>query len=214
MELIEILSGEAIRFVSVGAAKGPKLYGINLVRAFQEKYGFLIAPKTIEEFDLSKGVTFTHGYFRDEFVIDKIQVFNNGLLVNGKLDTDVCDAFIDDVLDWGSIAALKFEQSTGLRIYNSALEINLTRDIAHTLDRYSSVGSHIGRMIAGYGGPDTPLEGSGLTLWGNYQGSGPNPYKLERRVGKPFSSNAYFSAAPLTTQHHLEILREIETAIA
>ena len=35
----------------------------------------------LEEFDLAKGVTFLHGYFENKIVVDRFQVFRNGMLV-------------------------------------------------------------------------------------------------------------------------------------
>ena len=213
MNLTEILAGEAIRFVPI-LPKGASLYGINLVRAFQQRYGFLTAPTTIEEFDLSRGVTFTHGYFREEFVIEKIQIYNNGLLVDAKTDTTICDNFIDDVIKWGINAGLRFGESNNVRGYFSSLEVELSKDISSVFDRFKTVGSRIGMCIAEYGGPATPFEGIGMTFWGNYpETTGPNTFKIERRAGKPFSANIYFSTAPLTTTDHLSVLKELEAAM-
>ena len=41
----------------------------------------------------------------------------------------------------------------------------------------------------------------------------PSPFSIERRVNTPFSENTYFSAAPLGTFAHLELLQQFETAL-
>jgi hypothetical protein len=53
----------------------------------------------LADYDLSKGVTFLHGFFNNR-VIDRFQVFSNGILAEAKLDTDECDRFLDDLLKW------------------------------------------------------------------------------------------------------------------
>jgi hypothetical protein len=53
----------------------------------------------LADYDLSKGVTFLHGFFNNR-VIDRFQVFSNGILAEAKLDTNECDRFLDDLLKW------------------------------------------------------------------------------------------------------------------
>jgi hypothetical protein len=42
----------------------------------------------------------------------------------------------------------------------------------------------------------------------------PGRFSLERKAGSPFKENIYFSAAPLQTAAHLELLQSIETTLA
>ena len=43
---------------------------------------------------------------------------------------------------------------------------------------------------------------------------GPSAFSIERRSETPFSENEYFSAAPLGTAEHLELISEVEAALA
>ena len=38
----------------------------------------------------------------------------------------------------------------------------------------------------------------------------PSAFRLDRREGVPFEQEVYWSEAPLTTQHHVEVLSEFE----
>jgi hypothetical protein len=99
MKLSSIIVGNVIRLGKVSGPGGGTVYGLNLSKACEERYGFLQAPRVLADYDLSKGVTFLHGHF-DHRVIDKFQVFSNGIVAEAKLDTDECDRFLDDVLKW------------------------------------------------------------------------------------------------------------------
>ena len=79
MELSSIILSQAIRFGKVTGIGGGVIYGLNLAKACEERYGFLQAPRVLADYDLNKGITFLHGYF-DKVVIDKLQVFPNGNL--------------------------------------------------------------------------------------------------------------------------------------
>ena len=102
MKITSTPFAQAIRFGTLKPSKGNGLYGRNLVRAFEEKYGFLELPKTLGDFDVSKGITFLHGYFENRVVIDKAALYNNGILVETKSTTDDCVSIIDDLISWAN----------------------------------------------------------------------------------------------------------------
>ena len=69
----------------------------------------------MEEFDISKGILFKHGYFDNKIVIDKLQIYNNGIVVDTKETTDDCVLIIKDVIAWAAKNAnISFIENTTL----------------------------------------------------------------------------------------------------
>src|SRR5918996_3009830 len=125
MQLESILLGRAIRLLHISSASKGRIYGLHLVRACEERYGFWQGPRTVDDFDLAKGVTFLHGHFQSRLVIDKFQVFQNGMLAEAKADTNECDAFLDEFVGWiqSEFGISLNEESSSPRFYQSNLEI-------------------------------------------------------------------------------------------
>ena len=142
MRLERVLLGRAIRLMRISGPGGGEIYGINLARACEARYGFLQSPRTLEEFDLTKGVTFLHGYFQNRIVIDRFQVFQNGMLAEAKINTDECDAFLDDAVEWvkkeGGIGAI--EETGSPRFYSSNLEVQGSFSLAEKLPQLNQIG--------------------------------------------------------------------------
>jgi len=68
-------------------------------RAFIERYGFLKAPQTLEEFDLEKGVVFQSGRFGSVSIVG-ITFFRNGIVVDTRSSTEDAENFLSDAGEW------------------------------------------------------------------------------------------------------------------
>src|SRR5690242_3790829 len=119
MKLVNVLLGQAIRVLKISGQHGGNIYGLNLTKALEQRYGFLQGPRSLAEYDMTQGVTFLHGYFQNRIVIDRLQIFSTGLIAEGKIPTDECAAFLDDVVGWVQEAgAARVEQDANApRIY-------------------------------------------------------------------------------------------------
>lgn len=211
MELSSIILSQAIRLGKVTGIGGGVIYGLNLSKACEERYGFLQAPRVLADYDLNKGITFLHGYF-DKAVIDKLQVFPNGILVEAQVDTDRCDRFLDDVLKWVTErGGIEFTQPDSIiKAYLSQLEVK--SDVS--LESYfqlTDLGKHIADILRGYGQTTSDYVPSGLSL--GAQPSDTLGFKFEGREGAP--PGLFFSQARLRTKDHLsalEMLRALLTS--
>jgi hypothetical protein len=210
MKTLNLKNSQAIRFMTILPTTGQTLYGINLVRAFEARYGFFESPKTVEEFDLKKGVTFRHGIFAGRSVIDKAMVYYNGMLAAGTISTTECYDFISDVIEWASKeAGITIETTENSSVlYTSTLEVEAEINFEKYFGSNSTIGQMLSDKLATYGAPAPRFEVSGLI----FQSSVQTPFRIERLVGAPASSNAYFSTAPLATLDHIEVLTAIEAA--
>jgi len=210
LNLIQILAGSAARFLTVPPLVGGKLFGIHLVRALESRYGFLVSPKNIEEFDLQKGIIFKGGYLHGKHIVSRVELYNNGIRVETSEGTVIADQFIDDLLGWLAFdAGIEISQS-GLKIYNSSMEVEMPVSFSHTFERLDNVGIQIGNFVNAYGGPDVRFETVGFVLWTQMQNQGPGQFRIERRLEKPFEDNVFFSSAPLSTTDHLAALSALE----
>src|ERR1700730_1547731 len=208
MKLQNILLGQAVRFGKISGPDGGSVYGLNLTKACEERYGFLQSPRVLADFDLSKGVTFLHGYFQNQYVIDRFQVYENGMLAEAKVDTDICDAFLDDVLQWvTSRGGIKFDsETTSPRFYLSQLEMLSDIELNHAFSKIAPMGRRVADVIRSYNQITPDLELSGVSF-----GSGEaTSFKFERREGPSVPRNVFFASARLRTKDHLSLLDDLE----
>lgn len=212
MKVINTLLAQAIRFGDLTPSKGNSLYGRNLVRAFEEKYGFLESPKTVADFDVSKGITFLHGYFENRVVIDKAMLYNNGIVVETKSTTDDCVNIIGDLIAWANQNAnFVFEEDQKLpKLYLSHIEVEVAINMQGISTKFQTLSDEINRCMTSYGETGRDYNLSSLAFQLDPVSRGPTPFNFERRANQPFASNLYFSSAPLRTQDHMGLIELLE----
>jgi hypothetical protein len=214
MKLLNILLGQAVRLMKISAPGGGTIYGLNLAKACEERYGFLQAPRTLADYDASKGITFLHGYFQNKVVIDKFQVFENGLLVEAKVDTDECDAFLDDVMNWTrERGGIEFSVAPDApRLYLSQLEVQSAISLPQAFPKLAPFGRQIADVLRSYRQIMSDWEFSGLSF-GTAASGDASSFKFERRDGQAVPRDVYFASARMRTKDHLSILENLETML-
>ena len=210
MRLERVLLGRSIRLLRICGPEGGEIYGPNLAKACEARYGFLQSPRRLEDFDFAKGVTFQYGYFENKIVIEKFQVFQNGMLVEAKITADECDAFLDDVVEWigkeGGISAT--EENASARFYYSNLEVHGSFSLAEELPQLHQISREIAEKLREYHQTTVDYELVGL-LYG--PGSGTVPaFRFERGENAPEEARLYYSAAPLRTDDHMTLLERLD----
>lgn len=174
----------------------------------------------MDEYDLNKGTTFLSGFF-DGTVVERVQLYHNGISVEGRAATETLDTFIDDALAW-------VERERGLRVlpnedmpklgraYASQVVVELVGPTqgATQISPMQPILDLISRAVAAGGLQSDSLAMTGITF-------GPDPatgagwfFRLERRVTDPFSANKFFSSAPLQTAAHLALISDIQKLTA
>ena len=217
MKLQKHLIGRSIRFLHIVSGQ-ENVFVPDFVRGFQETFRFVDVPLKLEDFDTAnKGATFRHGFFKGA-VIDLFQIYDNGVLAEGKVSTDICDDFLDAVLAW---AAEKFalayaDEASQRRAYVSELETVSDKELMKTLSKLKAIGELLGEKVTSYGRKCPPFHPSGIHLAPNFNEEGVNAagrFLLERRGGIPFERNVYFSTAPLSTRDHMSVLERLEEGL-
>jgi hypothetical protein len=213
MKLLSIQNGHAIRFLNAEQGTPQLVYGMNVSKAFEKKYGFVEGPRTVKDFDLANGMTFLHGIFDGKVVIDKVKVYSNGIIAEAKADTVECVAFIMDVIEWAKneIGLIMVPNTESPELYTSTLEVQMDCDLAKPFSYFDQIGKMVETMLGSYRMPARTYEVSGFQF--GDRDSQNTPFKFERRTGHAFSENVYFSIAPLKTQDHLRLLETLESLI-
>lgn len=215
MKLVRILQSQAIRFLKLTGREGGEVYGLNIAKACEERYGFLQGPHVLADFDLTRGVTFLHGYFRDRTVISRFQLYSNGLLAEAGADTKECDDFLDDIIEWATkLGAVETHKIDGVqRAYFSQIEVESPTSIALALRRFAEVGLETTKCLRTYGDQTAVIEPTAIAFSSDATPPKPAQFKFERREGIPFASDIYFASAPLRTDHHLSVLEKLESVL-
>lgn len=211
MKLENIIVSQAIRFGKISGKNGGNIYGLNLSKLCEQRYGFLQAPRALEDYSLANGVTFLHGYFQDRFVIDKFQVFENGLLVEAKVDTQECENFLDDIAKWAiDQGGFTFTQDPNVpKLFLSNIEVKSNISLSSTFEKISDLGKEIANVMRGYGHitPDWSLTG---LSFGNGGAGDMSSFKFEPREGTPPPKDVFFASARMRTKDHLHVLETLE----
>lgn len=215
MDLKSILTSQAIRFYEAAEPVAERRSPVPLIREIQDRYGFVQVPLTVADLDFSKGVTFLRGYFKGS-IIDKLQVYENGVLCEGTIDNSIADEFLGEVLDWAASEHGIPLRQTGVKAFISQLEVIATADLGRVFPKLNAIGSLLAEALKSYGQPVSDYTVSGIKL--HYDSANtpvprPPEFIFERRAGQQYSTNEFFSSAPLRTKDHMYILNELEKLV-
>ena len=187
----------------------------DLVNQLKARYNFVQAPKTEDLLpsDPPKGAEFRHGRLPNDpkVIIDKLTVFNDGVVADAAESTDHADEFLSDFQEWAKTAIPKAMPS-GPRFYLSQLEIKMEPPLEAYVQSLKPIGEKITQRLATYGIQTTRYEVSAINM--NWDVSGkPVPqagqFFIDRRLNVPYSENVWFTQAPLRTADHIALLKEL-----
>jgi hypothetical protein len=196
--------------------KGVSLQG--LIDLLKEKYRFAKAPKNALDLDEQKALSFRSGTFTNSKgipVIVGFSIYNDGFTAETLSSTDDSTEFLLELAGWmkvecgfslpedvrkAYVGQIDFESEGSLL----GLNTGLTNFLKALEARYSPVDKK-----------PRQFDAAGLSFWTEDVNKPTSPaiFKFERKMGAPFSSNHYFSQAPLETQSHIEVLQELETLL-
>jgi hypothetical protein len=199
--------------VSLWNPKGVSLQP--MIDKLKEKYEFAQAPKNVLDTDESKALTFKAGRFINSKkvpVIVSFSIYNDGLVADTLSTTNDSTEFLVEATSWiqeefklvlpsnlkkGYVTQIHFETN----IHLTKLNPRLTDLLKFVEERYKP-----------FDGKQRKFDVAGLSFWTEdvNQPQAPTIFKLERKMGAPFSSNYYFSQAPLETQPLIDLLNEFE----
>jgi hypothetical protein len=217
MQLSAVFLARAVFFVeAIDLNPRGGMYYPKLVHALVERYGFQKFPQKPEEFDESKGVTFEQGLIGG-ITIERVVIYNNGLQLDTQTDTRASEEILIDALGWASetLGLVYSPEMVKKRAYVSQFTFYSDVPLLQMHPALANLSSRVSRSVS-----------ESLKLPTNFQASGfqitqdpasqvlpVSPFTIERRAQTPFSENKYFTAAPLPTPMHFDLIEEYEAML-
>ena len=195
--------------------KGIKLDNV-LSLFLLETYRFKNYPPLTEIWDLSKGIVFGEGEFKidGEHPINvNLTLYNDGIIADTRSSTYDSDAFLDDAFNrFAEVFKSPTLQSiVSENLYLSQVYISTDKTIETLNPKLKRISKFLMQNVGGAINYQT----GGVSFWADQTSTRkPGPFTFERTVNVPFSDNRYYSAAPLQTDKHLELLDELERILS
>ena len=190
-----------------------------LLEPLVARYQFSKYPKPSDELNWPQGVRFQEGIWQNasnEPVAIGLTVYADGLVVESRHSTAVCDAVLEDVLTWASneFNLTPYSQILRSKSYVSEVYVDTECSLDVINPRLREFGKRLNKEVIGQG-EQVSFEIGSIAFWNDPKLTPGRVVSLtfERAQGFPFSKNRYFSASPLPTDKHLEKLAELESLL-
>lgn len=220
MKLLSIQRARSLWFVNVTDLNPHGYNLLKIVPNIIEKYRFQLFPTKFEEFDLTQGVKYHGGTFQIDSQHDisvDVNIYNNGLLVDTRSSTKDADAFLDEFLTWiaSELDLVSYQEVLNTKIYVSELWVQTDKPLNALNPKLADFAKRLTSLIVGHENHPIAFETTGIYLSTNpIITNPPGGFRFERVEGAPFNENRYYSAAPLQTDLHLEMLEELENILS
>lgn len=219
MQLLAVRTARVLAFFNAEELN-PKGLAIahDFLPTFVERYSFLAHPQKAEEIlDYEdKGITFETGKWNG-FQITKVVLFSWGVVVETPASTDVSEAMLQDVLDWGAESFGLSNRPDLIRRKGYVSELVFTSDMMlPTINpAINDLGKRVTESIAKNYHLTLPYEISSINLHfdTNLSRQFFAAFRIERFENTPHHEKKYYSGAPLPTAEHIKLLEDFEAAL-
>ena len=102
------------------------------------------------------------------------------------------------------------------RHFESAIVVEMNVKSKKALSYLDEIAPFLTACQEGYGNPNFIFDFAAISSAidpTKYPGGKPIAFTLAKRVNVPFEANIYYSTAPLTTEHHLQMLERLERVL-
>ena len=218
MKLLSINLARSLWFCPIEELnpRGKSLY--NIIPYLIDKYKFKVFPSGNEIPDATKGIKFDDGEFLtsgNELISINLTIYTDGLVADSRFSTDESDAFLTDVLMnlHRDFSFPHFELIIRRIGYVSQLYVNNDKSLELLNPKLKKISEYLSNNVKGFG--EILFELGGISFWPDQTNIiKPFGFTFERVLNVAFSENRYYSAAPLQTDKHLNLLDMIEIALA
>jgi hypothetical protein len=143
-----------------------------------------------------------------------LSIYNDGFVADTRTDSFATDEFLEDVLHFciNTFSLTYDSQTRKKRGYLSELIVTTERRLDSVGDRLASFASTLSEYMGG--ATSSPFEVEAVRFSADHAIQGrTSPFSIERQARTPFAKNRYYSQAPLTTIHHLDVLSKFENIV-
>lgn len=217
MEISETLRSVAVRFLTTETPE--TLFITDLVEGIRNRYSFFEVPRKADEINPQAGIQFQLGRFENA-LIGKLVIYDQGVSAESPVPTEILDAFLDDLASWttSEFGVTHRAMEPVPRSYLSSIEVQPTFDFASLFKEVSPLPLALTKMLTdeGFTLPSYEFNGFSLHVDGDTEETKPlrpGKFVFERRAGRDFSENVYYSEAPTTTANHLRLLELLEASL-
>lgn len=215
MEIINIVTARSVWLFNISEMNPKGKDTPELLNWIKNRYGFEKIPATVVDFDESGALLFSRGRFisKEGFTIKvDLKAYKDGILAETISSTHDSDAFIEDLLissveQYGLI--FKHDMVMA-KLYLSEVNFRAANKLLCVNQKLVEFGAKIGSLIPS--NPNVSYAIGGLHFWPSPTSSKLEPLKfiVERMIKTSPNENRYFSSAPIQTDDHLGLLRELE----
>ena len=210
MELIAFDTSRIIFLLQVHRRAGQP-YVPEVAAKLVQRYSFAKYP-TLD--DLQKETFFFGmGKFRN-VQISELGIYNDGVIVAGRCDTQLLEEFLDDLFDWiaNEFEFVPIPQIRTEKHFESTIIVRSKIDLAAIVSPNKAATDLIASRLeqntnSKYHPTGTLFD---CDLDGLRTRRKPVRLSIERRLGLPFAEGMFFCQAPLKTDDHLALLRALE----
>ena len=221
METINIISAKSIWLFDINDLnpRGKDIQS-EFIEWLKENYYFEKAPSSSSDVDKdTKGLKFDRGRFQvkeEIYITVDLEIYNDGIVANSRSSTHDTEKFVEDVLH---LATKEFSlpvrpDMIRMKMHASELTIRLDSVLFNLNPKLLDIANTITASCGIPGIPMFEVADLGFTTDMAISHFKPAPFLLQRKIGAPFSEKRYYSKAPLHTDKHEEILREIEHVLS
>lgn len=223
MKLLSVKQARSIWFVYLIELNPRGLNLISIIKPVVEKYNFQIFPSNPEELGFGKEtreIKFRGGSFQKDLqhnISFDITIYNDGLLVDTRSSTYDSDIILEDFLNWISTeyGFVPYKEVLRSRVYLSELYVQTNKSLNLLNPKLEDLSKHLTSLVVGHEHHPITFETTGISFWTDPAITNPpSSFKFERVIDVPFNTNRYYSAAPLQTDAHLEMLEELESILS
>ncbi len=181
-----------------------------------DTYKFRKYPSSLESVDPNKGEIFEDGEFlieNDHSIAVNLTIHNYGIVVDTRSSTHNSDNFLEDVFSRFSeiFKPPTFQSIVKEKLYFSQVYVSTDKSIELLNPKLKQISKYLSQNV----GKDKNFQTGGISFWPDQTAKvNPGAFSFERVVGVPFSEHRYYSAAPLPTDKHLELLDKLEKILS
>lgn len=220
MKLLSVKQARAIWLINLIDLNPRGRNLLALIPGIIAKYKFQVFPIKPEDLDLTKGVKFFGGVFQKNSQAEmnvNLTVYLDGLLADTQSSTEDSDLFLDELLTSviNELGLVPYKEVLRTKSYVSELLVRTDKSLNALNPKLENFAKRLTSLIAGHSHHPIAFETYGISFWTDpIITLPPGPFRFERVGEIPFAENRYYSAAPLQTDTHLELLMEFEKILS